>query len=88
MCSTVPSQRWALAAQRDSSGEAAKLVPGILASYEVFLDVVADKEQALQRLHDPQEHRQLRGNAAAFGDQISQLMRHVTTDSQFRRLIV
>ncbi|MEA2359862.1 MAG: hypothetical protein QOI62_3122 [Solirubrobacteraceae bacterium] len=88
MCRTVPSERWALAAQRDSSGRASKLVSGILASYEGFLDLVADKDQALQRLRDQEESRRLKRSAAEFGDQISQLIHHVTTDDQFRRLVV
>lgn len=88
MCRTVPSERWALAARRDASGQASGLVPQILASYEAFLDVVADKEQALDRLRDPRERSRLKRSAADFGDQVFRLIRHVTPDSQFRRLTV
>lgn len=88
MCGTAPSDRWALAAERDSSGNASKLVPTILASHEGFLELVADKDVALERLRDREERRLLKRKAAEFGDQITQLIRHVTTEDQFRRLVV
>jgi hypothetical protein len=87
-CHAVPSERWALAARRDASGEAAKLVPEILASYELFLDLVADKDQALQRLRDPHERLRRRDEAQVFGDRVFQLICLVTSDRQFRRLLV
>lgn len=88
LCRMVPSERWALAAKRDPSGEASKLVPNMLASYERFLDVVADKENVRARLRDPKERARLKQDADAFGDQIADLLRLVTTPSQFRRLLV
>lgn len=88
LCRTAPSQRWALAAERDTSGEAAGLVPKILASYEGFLDFVADKEKALARLRDPAERRRLRREADDFGDHIAELLGLVTSKRQFRRLLV
>lgn len=88
LCGMVPSERWALAAKRDSSGRASKLVPDMLGSYEGFLDVVADKEDVRVRLRDPKERNRLKQDAGAFGDQIAELLRLVTTPSQLRRLLV
>ena len=88
LCRTVPSDRWALAAERDPTGRAAELVPVILGSYETFLDFVADTQCALESLREQEDRRRLRGNADVLGDNIAELLRCVASESQFRRLLV
>jgi hypothetical protein len=88
LCAIAPTDRWTEAAKRDSSGGAEAIAVVILERYEEFLALVADEEQVLARLQDQDERRALRVRATEFGDRVFDLVKLVSVDDQFRRLVV
>jgi hypothetical protein len=88
LCRTVPADRWKLAAERDSHGAAQEVAVRLLAEYENFLELTADKAAILLRLRDAEERATLRRKASEFGDLVYELLRLVVPEDQFRRLVV
>lgn len=91
LCSTPPTDRWAIAARHASgtaASEADSKVRQILEAYELFLELVSDENALRERLTSHAERAKTRRTASAFGQIVSEFLLTTCRGDQLRTLLI